>query len=72
MNKHYDTFFKLSPKAKESLAASLGLPTESLKSYMYRKRQKEKERAKIVQQFRTSYEDDGSINTTGMYKYIYT
>ena len=37
LDKHYDTFFKLTPEAKCSLAENLGIPLWSLKEWMWKK-----------------------------------
>ena len=65
LSKHYDNYFSLTLKAKRCLATNLGITVQSLRKWMYRKSQKEKDSQRTKHHRETLYEPEQGINVAG-------
>ena len=66
LNKHFVAYFNLTQEAKRSLAASLGITTTCLRSWMCRKWEKEKSLEGALHQLQTLYKQQHGINSQGI------
>ena len=66
LNKHYVNYFNLTKEAKRCLARSLGISVESLRKWMRKKWQDERDLERTKNRIQTSYKQEHGLNVAGM------
>ena len=65
LNEHYVTYFSLTLEAKRCLARSLGISVDSLRRWMRKKWEEERDLERAKNRIHTSYKQEHGLNVAG-------